>query len=574
MYTKKIGALLLSVALLIGIANFYILPTCAATNVEPMISIGMNYAILLKDDGTAWAWGCNTGGEFGNGDGSLSDSTQSPVAVTMPKDAEDNDIRFQSVSAGANHVLALATDGSVWAWGANGSGQLGTNNNTSATTPVQVESDFGGVEVDSVAAGTDVSYALLKDGTVYSWGSDTNGLLGNGASSTSEQLIPQKINGLSGISKIYAGENTAAASTSGGKVYFWGYSNEGQCGTTTTPVVEPTLKTGDYTAIDVALGKTHSAVIHSVSSVLTLSNMGKNEKAQFGNGETSTSRVTFLKATTLPTELSGTPKSIAAGSEHMLMLTDSGAVYAWGNNTYAQLGLEPDNSGIQKTPKRISSLETVNIVFMDAAYNLGAAIDDQGSVYVWGSTKNGTFYIETPDALEAENGNAFHLGLPPFYRDYPVFVTANATVPRPIYTVTIPATIEPAALYQKRTDAPDAERISTTQFSVSATGIANFFGENRIEVRLSADDGEFCLQDDRNHTLDYMIYATPDGTDPFVSGDVFATFLETASPSDIQTVTGRIEIDQSEIQFSGEYSDRVVFTVTLVPQTEEGGDEE
>ena len=575
MYARKIGALMLSVALLFGAVSLYALPICAVACAEPAVSVGDGYVILLKDDGTAWAWGSNTTGQLGTTAVEVGAKTEHPVAVTMPQ-IGGNTVRFVAVSAGADHVLALATDGSVWAWGNNGSGQLGTGNCTNSAIPVQVDFDFGGGEVAEVAAGTSVSYARLKDGSVYSWGSDANGLLGNGDASTDSVSTPQKIEDLNGISRIYAGENNAAALTTFGRVYLWGKNDRRQSGASgSKDVTSPSEKSGTYFAHDVALGKVHSTILSDDSASVSLQSFGSNTQGQYGLGSeaTATSNSTMLKPATLPTDLFGAPKAIVAGSEHMLMLTDSGAVYAWGNNADSRLGFESE-SGKELVPVRIASLNDYNIVSVDSASNLSVALDELGTVFVWGMTDDGVIGFEIPTALTDENGDLFNLGLPPIYREYSVLITAHATVPRPTYTVTIPATVQPDDLHQKRTDAPDSERISTTEFSVSATGLSNFFGERWVEVRLSAANGSFVLHDELNHTIDYTVYNSADGETPFVSGEIFATFRETANTSDTQTVTGRIEIDQSEIQFSGDYTDRVTFTVTLMPQEEEGGDAE
>ena len=579
MKPRKIGAFLLSIALLFGFFNVYRLPANAATGVEPMVSVGEAYAILLKDDGTAWAWGLNSEGQLGTESVAINGKALSPVAVTMPTDGQGNSIKFQAVSAGKNHVLALATDGSVWAWGDNESGQLGLNTQAFTATPICVESDFGGVDVLSVVAGNCVSYALLADGTVYSWGSNANGLLGTGEAVDFSRHLPQRIETLNGIVQVSAGQNNAAALTAGGKVILWGKNDKRQCGLSGEEIVyvPQTEKGGAYSAVSVALGSIHTTLLSVDAGVTSLQNFGTNTYGQYGLGkETSvTANSTVLKATTLPNDLSGTPKAIAAGTNHMLMLTDNGVVYAWGNNEYQQLGLSPDNDASnQYTPKKLSALEAETIVSIDVAYNLNAAVNESGAVYVWGTTTDNDVGSLEPTLLTVANGTLFNLGAPSIDREYSVFVTANATVPRPTYTVTVPSKIQPDALHQKRTDAPDSERISVTSFAVSATGIANFFGEKQIEVRLSSDGDGFYLVDESNHTIAYTVYNTADGEEPFSSGEVFATFRESGGVSSTQTVTGRIEIDQSEIQFSGEYEDCVIFTVALMPLETEGGDGE
>ena len=117
-----------------------------------MVAAGGAFTVALKYDGTVWTWGNNTNGELGRGD---KNSVYSPVQV---KSADGNsyltDIIF--VSAGSNHTLALRKDGTVWAWGLNTYGQLGNNTTTGSSLPVQVKianGDLNLTNVVSISAG-------------------------------------------------------------------------------------------------------------------------------------------------------------------------------------------------------------------------------------------------------------------------------------------------------------------------------------------------------------------------------------------------------------------------------------
>jgi len=166
------------------------------------------HTVVLKKDGTVWAWGLNDRGQLG--DGSTNFST-TPVQV---KDINE----VIAVSAGGFHTLALLSDGTVWSWGDNTSGQLGTGSSDYfSTTPVQV-ADLS--EIVEISAGHYFSSALKADGTVWTWGSNRRGQLGD--QSTEERRSPVQVVGLDGIQKISAGVNEMMALDQEGQVWVWG----------------------------------------------------------------------------------------------------------------------------------------------------------------------------------------------------------------------------------------------------------------------------------------------------------------------------------------------------------------
>ncbi len=175
------------------------------------VAQGYTHRLALRSDGTVWAWGYNTFGQLGNLATADSESTV-PVQV---KDLS----RVTAVAAGTWHSLALTSDGRVWAWGANGSGQLGNGLRQDMTIPVEV---MGLTAVVAIAGGggrlgeerglgdrvSGHSLALKADGTVWAWGGGSMGELGNGASGDGTySAVPVQVSGLSGVSAISAGTN-------------------------------------------------------------------------------------------------------------------------------------------------------------------------------------------------------------------------------------------------------------------------------------------------------------------------------------------------------------------------------
>jgi alpha-tubulin suppressor-like RCC1 family protein len=131
------------------------------TNIVKIAS-GLNHSLAIDANGSLWAWGDN---EFGQlGDGGMDDGSNVPMHVLgMSNSVVD-------VASGYNHSVAVKTDGTVWTWGYNASGQLGIGNTDNTNIPVQVE----GLPTNAVAvaAGYNHTLALLSDGTVWAWGDD------------------------------------------------------------------------------------------------------------------------------------------------------------------------------------------------------------------------------------------------------------------------------------------------------------------------------------------------------------------------------------------------------------------
>src|SRR5215213_9130007 len=130
------------------------------------IAGGANHSLALKNDGTVWAWGLNQDGELG--DGTNTDSS-TPVEVKDPNDPSGYLSEVETIAAGSSHSLALKDDGTVWAWGNNESGQLGDGTNANSSTPIKV-ANLTGVEAISGGGAPSYSLALKDDGTVWAWG--------------------------------------------------------------------------------------------------------------------------------------------------------------------------------------------------------------------------------------------------------------------------------------------------------------------------------------------------------------------------------------------------------------------
>jgi alpha-tubulin suppressor-like RCC1 family protein len=234
---------------------------------------------------------------------------------------------------GPSHVLALRSDGTVWAWGGNGFGEVGDGTTINRTAPVQVTGLTG---VTQVAAGTNHSLALRSDGTVWAWGYNNAGQLGNG--STASSAVPVKVAGLSHVTGISAGYQSCVATATNGisvltSVWTWGGNYNGELGDgTLAGRTTPAQVTGlpAYIAGATA-GAGFAAVLGTDGSVWA---WGFDETGQLGNAPAAA-------PVTRPVNTIGIGSGItqiSAGAGGMLALKSNGTVLAWGDNTFGELG--------------------------------------------------------------------------------------------------------------------------------------------------------------------------------------------------------------------------------------------
>jgi alpha-tubulin suppressor-like RCC1 family protein len=297
------------------------------------VATAADHSIALKGDGTIWTWGDNSAGELGDGNRR---PHLGPVQVSTGA-------RWQgvAVAAGSDHTLALAQDGTVWAWGGNTSGQLGDGTTISRTAPVRVK---GLTQVAAIAAGGGYSLALKADGTVWAWGNNTQSQLGDGT--TQGRALPVAVKGLPSVVTVAAASDHTVALAADGSVWAWGDNGLGALGVGTTaatpvPVKVPGL--ADVTSVAAGLG--YSVVTRSDGSVVA---WGLNSGGQLGDG-TNTSRLSPVLVPGL-----AHVNTVVAGTGHTLAMTDTAQVWAWGDNRSGQLG---DRTTVSRTtPVRISGL--------------------------------------------------------------------------------------------------------------------------------------------------------------------------------------------------------------------------
>ena len=299
---------------------------------------GTNYSLALKSDGTVWAWGSNTWGQLGIGQSSFADQG-TPTLISGLSG-------ITAISAGASPALALKSDGTVWAWGFNGNGEVGTGTTGgSYNVPQQVQTRVGGalVPLTGITAVTGASsnaLALRSDGTVWGWGWNNHGQVGNGNNSRQNAAVEVMVNSaapLTGITAVATGVSSGSsyALASDGTIWAWGNNGNGQLGNGTSGADQ-------YTPAQVMVGGVPlsgvTAVVGFTNSALALrldgtvwawgNNDGFCELARTGGPTSTPAQISGLSGVT----------AIAAGWGQAFARTSDGKIWAWGDNQSGQLG--------------------------------------------------------------------------------------------------------------------------------------------------------------------------------------------------------------------------------------------
>ncbi|MGC5324432.1 cadherin-like beta sandwich domain-containing protein, partial [Brevibacillus sp. SYSU BS000544] len=282
---------------------------------------------------------------------------------------------FTSVSAGNEHTVAIDSTGSVWAWGSNMNGSLGDGTTTAHLRPIKVP---GLTDITAISASGNFTLALKNDGTVYAWGMNYNGQLGNGTSNN-VQLVPLQIPGLDHVIAIEAGNGYSMALKDDGKVYTWGLNNNGQLGDGTTDSKSTPVQVLNISnAKKISAGHSHAMALIDDKTVYA---WGDNQVGQIGNGTINARQLTPVKI-----GISGIT-SISAGGAHSLAVKEDGTVYGWGRNVIGEVG--DGTTNMRALPVVINSLTGIGITSVETGTTHSLAIQNDGTVWGWGDNQFG-----------------------------------------------------------------------------------------------------------------------------------------------------------------------------------------
>jgi alpha-tubulin suppressor-like RCC1 family protein len=260
-----------------------------ATGITPTaIAAGSGYSLAIGSDGNLYAWGDDAGGALGDG---TTTNRQLPEAIILAPDVTPS-----AISAGVGDSLAIGSDGNLYAWGANSYGQLGDGSTANHYTPEAVTLAPGVTPV-AIAAGNTYALAIGSDGNLYAWGDGGGGELGNGTQNN--QVTPEVITLAPGVrpTAIAANSGHSLAIGSNGTLYSWGFNDFGDLGDGTA--------TSHYTpeAITLAPGISPTAIAEGDHDGLAIGSDGQ----LYAWGDTSLGECCLIVSTPNPKVISLAP---------------------------------------------------------------------------------------------------------------------------------------------------------------------------------------------------------------------------------------------------------------------------
>ncbi|WNG22926.1 hypothetical protein F0U62_01960 [Cystobacter fuscus] len=324
----------------------------------PSISSRGHHSLALLSDGSVWAWGRNDSGQLGDG------TVRSRTFASQVSDLE----KVAAISSGYAHSLALRDDGTVWAWGGNDYGQLGLGWSLDQVKPARIP-DLG--EIIFLSAGVVHSLALSRNGAVWAWGDNEYGQLGAGSPASSPKPVAVNLKNVSGVVALAAGWAFSMALCENGEVWVWGDGFSGTSSASSGAAYVPRKVYGLPGIAAIAVGRRHALALAVDGTVWA---WGSNDSGQLGLGDRD-----FESS---PKQIPGLSKirAIAAGPEFSIALGSQGEVWAWGLNDSGQLGRGPTSP--QRVPNTVSAISAVS--FISAGEHHVSTIRSDGVFWIWG----------------------------------------------------------------------------------------------------------------------------------------------------------------------------------------------
>lgn len=340
------------------IANWVLLylSTIALIQAAGRISAGDGFAAAITGNSSLVTWGKNDAFQLGYSPGTTIAGLPQSISVSTGSSG------WAKVSVGNNFTLALGTDGILYSWGSNSSGQLGNGSSITASgTPMPVALPAGAV-VNDFSAGFGHALALVdmpgEKGVVLAWGANSFGQLGQGVGIRDNRSTPVRVsligvNSSKGVRAVATTDNSSLAIAADGSLWTWGSNSRGELGLG-KKITSTNLYSGKPAQVSKA--KTWTVVAGGAKHVLAiqagkLHAWGDNTFGQCARSVSSSPVVLAPTAVTLPKltrKTSPVITKLAAGDFHSFALATTGSVYAWGFNLRGELGRTPVTNGNNK----------------------------------------------------------------------------------------------------------------------------------------------------------------------------------------------------------------------------------
>ena len=338
------------------------------------LAAGVYHTCGESSDDKIYCWGANGSGRLGDGS-TLDRST--PVAVQIPAG-----VTLSGVSAGGAHTCANASNGSVYCWGSNSFGQVGDGTTSARNTPVAVQAPAG-VALSGVSAGGNHTCANGSDGKVYCWGYNSLGQVGDSTNTTRYTPVAVKAPEGVSLSGVAAGAGHSCAEGSNGQLYCWGSNNSGRLGdgtNTNSPAPVAVLAPSGVTLTGVSTRDNFTCAQGSDGKVYC---WGNNVAGRLGDGTTTEHWTPVAVQAPAGVSLS----AVSAGSGHACANGSNGKVYCWGTGLFGRIG--NGSTGNSLIPAAVSVSEGVTLSGVTSGGYHSCAVSAAGPAYCWGQSQWG-----------------------------------------------------------------------------------------------------------------------------------------------------------------------------------------
>ncbi len=318
------------------------------------VACGYSHTLAISADGTLWGWGTNFNHELGDG----TTSTRSlPVQITSLSN-------WAAVAAGQEHSVGLRSDGTLWSWGNNSYGQLGVSaSSSSAISTLSVPTLVTALsEWATAGAGGSHTIAVKTNGTLWAWGANSSFQVGDGTSIN--KTVPTQIGSSSNWRTAVGGAMHSVALDQSSAVWAWGsnFSDQVGDGTFSSRSVPVQVLSSSSPTSQIAAGGSHTLAIATNG---TLWAWGSNSSGQLGTTSSSGSGSLVIQQVGSNSNWS----QVAAGTQHSLGVRTDGTLWVWGSDSSGQLGEYVSNASVP-TQLSVSSVSAWSFVAARADYSM------------------------------------------------------------------------------------------------------------------------------------------------------------------------------------------------------------
>ncbi len=338
--------------------------------------------IILKSDGTVWDWGFNLHGQLGNGTIGTNNDTDLPGRV-LGIGGVGYLGSLSAIIGGESHNMALSSDGTVDTWGWNFFGQLGdgsTNWGYSTSYSLSAVKVYGLSSVAFLGGRGYHNLAVKTNGTIWAWGDNQSGQLGNGGFYPGGTNVPVQVIGLTNPIAVSGGGFHSMALMSNGTVWTWGDNSYGQLGDgTTNNRSSPVQVVGLSNIVAISCGWIQTLAVRSDGTAWT---WGDNNTCELGNGVVGGISTVPVQVLNLSNVV-----SVSGGDLSSMARLADGTIWKWGQNVYGELGLGTSDTNAHPVPVQVPGLSNIVISACRDYHNI--CVKRDGTVWVWGDNRFG-----------------------------------------------------------------------------------------------------------------------------------------------------------------------------------------